>query len=187
MIKWLIKHVFHFGMWKMHFCFCLWHHLCCCRCLWILPGFTLSLLLLYWPLFLFIDGLSGMFAAKGLLFSWKILPVEPIPNRKSLKSHDMPQSQDVSCSKHTSAVPPCSVGFKPNHRQTHNVNTHAHKAPISSQSPASLSTHLHPPSFHLFSFFYVLICISVCLERCIFSAGILCSSFDHLFPFVSMH
>lgn len=106
------------------------------KCLWIRLSLTLSLVLLRGSLFLFIDGRKGMCAA----WSWKILPVEPIPGKESLKSRDIPQER-LSYSKHTHHT---------------NTNKHEHKVLISSRSRARLSTQVQPPSFYIiFIFIYI--------------------------------
>lgn len=110
--------------------------------LWIRLGLTPSLLLLGGSLFLFIDGPKGMCAA----WSWKILPVEPIPGEESLKSRDIPQER-LSSSKHTHHA---------------NTNKHEHKVLISSRSPARLSTQVQPPSFYIiFIYIYIDLYIGV--------------------------
>lgn len=125
---------FFFFMWKIEFL------LRPDKCLWIRLGLTPSLLLLSGSLFLFIDGPGGMCA----MWSWKILPVEPIPGEESLKSRDIPQER-LSYSKHT-----------------HRTNTNKHKVLISSRSPARLSTQVQPPSFYIiFIYIYIHSYISV--------------------------
>lgn len=88
---------------------------------------------------------------------------------------------------YTCAAQPCNIGFKLNHKRTHDMNTHAHRAPISSQSPASLSTQVHPPSFHLFFFFFIYwFAHRRILKAASHSAEKSPSRFEHLCPFASI-